>query len=106
MRASSGRVTPRGWLAQAAFAKGTCHRSQRRPLGSVLQTVRVTERLPDPVPGADRRPDKPEAPLPAECCESGCEVCVWDVYNDQMRAWRDAMSRWRQAHPGEDDDPI
>ena len=68
------------------------------------QTAPVTEPFPTPTP--DPRPQKPEAPLPAECCESGCEVCVWDVYNDQMLAWREAMARWRQRHPGEDDDPI
>jgi hypothetical protein len=66
----------------------------------------VTECHPDQTPHADPRPAQPEAPLPAECCESGCGVCVWDVYNEQMLAWRSAMAQWRQRHPGEDDDPV
>ena len=50
-------------------------------------------------PDPDPRPEKPEPPLPAECCESGCAMCVWDVYTDQMQAWREAMAQWQLRHP-------
>ena len=55
--------------------------------------------VPTSVPDSDPRPGKPEPPLPAECCESGCAMCVWDVYNDQLQAWREAMVKWRERHP-------
>ena len=38
-------------------------------------------------PEHDPKPQPPEKPLPAECCESGCEVCVYDVYADQLEAY-------------------
>ena len=33
-------------------------------------------------------PERPEEPLPSECCGSGCEPCVLDVYQDQLATWR------------------
>ena len=37
-------------------------------------------------------PERPEEPLPSECCGSGCEPCVLDVYQDQLAAWRTLQS--------------
>ena len=31
--------------------------------------------------------EKPEPPAPNECCESGCEPCVWDTYREALAAW-------------------
>ncbi len=61
------------------------------------QTGGVNASTPETDP--DPRPEKPEPPLPAECCESGCALCVWDVYSDQMQAWREALAQWRVRHP-------
>lgn len=36
--------------------------------------------------------DKPQPPAPAECCESGCETCVWDVYFEELRQWKEAQA--------------
>ena len=33
-------------------------------------------------------PERPEEPLPSECCGSGCAPCVLDVYQDQLDTWR------------------
>ena len=52
-----------------------------------------------PLDSLDPRPQPPEKPLPAECCESGCEVCVYDVYADQLEAYEAALKAWKARHP-------
>jgi len=42
-------------------------------------------------------PDPPEKPLPGECCGSGCQPCVLDVYQDQLEEWNTLKS----MSPGE-----
>ena len=36
--------------------------------------------------------EEPIAPGDYDCCESGCEPCVWDVYRDEMAQWRAAQA--------------
>eukprot|EP00252_Welwitschia_mirabilis_P007070 TRINITY_DN18123_c0_g1_i1.p1 TRINITY_DN18123_c0_g1~~TRINITY_DN18123_c0_g1_i1.p1 ORF type:complete len:109 (+),score=21.35 TRINITY_DN18123_c0_g1_i1:82-408(+) len=31
----------------------------------------------------------PEKPLPGDCCGTGCETCVWDLYFDELKRYRD-----------------
>ncbi|NVK00217.1 MAG: hypothetical protein HWE12_01630 [Oceanospirillaceae bacterium] len=41
-----------------------------------------------------------EEPIPPgdyDCCESGCEPCVWDVYRADMNAWREAQKVAKQS---------
>lgn len=38
----------------------------------------MTQRLEKPIPPAD-----------GECCESGCTHCVWEVYTEALRQWRE-----------------
>jgi len=52
-----------------------------------------------PPDNADPKPQPPEKPLPAECCESGCEVCVYDVCADQLEAYEQALAAWKARHP-------
>ena len=33
-------------------------------------------------------PEPPEEPLPENCCERGCERCVFTVYYEAVDAWR------------------
>lgn len=33
--------------------------------------------------------DKPLPPADGECCESGCEPCVWDTYYEALRQWQE-----------------
>ncbi len=37
--------------------------------------------------------EKPQPPGDYECCESGCSVCVWDVYFEALRAWQEEQVR-------------
>ncbi|KAK3926452.1 NADH-cytochrome b5 reductase-like [Frankliniella fusca] len=34
-------------------------------------------------------PDKPERPLPSDCCNSGCTPCILDVYEDLVKQWEE-----------------
>ncbi|WP_254262590.1 oxidoreductase-like domain-containing protein [Marinobacterium weihaiense] len=41
--------------------------------------------------------EKPIAPTDGECCESGCEPCVWDTYYEEMRLWREEQKKLAEA---------
>ncbi|MBB87925.1 oxidoreductase-like domain-containing protein [Abyssibacter sp.] len=60
----------------------------------MLTRDRVTTDQP-----ADPKPNPPEKPLPFDCCETGCDPCVWDMYADQQRAYERALTAWRQRNP-------
>lgn len=36
----------------------------------------------------DLLPPKPKAPQPSDCCGSGCCPCVHDIYEQDLKAWR------------------
>ncbi|HZE59694.1 MAG TPA: oxidoreductase-like domain-containing protein [Burkholderiales bacterium] len=41
-------------------------------------------------------PEPPEEPLPENCCERGCDRCVFTIYYEAIDAWRrDIEERWR-----------
>lgn len=44
----------------------------------------------------------PEAPLPSDCCDSGCDPCVHDTYAEEMDWYRQQLARWRERNPGAD----
>jgi Oxidoreductase-like protein, N-terminal len=40
-------------------------------------------------------PEPPEEPLPENCCERGCDHCVYTVYYQALAAWqRDIEQSW------------
>ncbi|WP_221796494.1 oxidoreductase-like domain-containing protein [Oceanobacter mangrovi] len=42
--------------------------------------------------------DKPLPPGDNECCESGCDRCVWDIYREEVAEWEAARkAREQQA---------
>ncbi|KRG68266.1 oxidoreductase-like domain-containing protein [Pseudoxanthomonas dokdonensis] len=47
----------------------------------------------------DPRPQEPEKPLPSDCCESGCPICVYDLYAEQMQQYREQLAAWKRRHP-------
>jgi hypothetical protein len=50
----------------------------------------------------DTKPIAPEAPLPGDCCDSGCDPCVYDLYAEETAAYREKMAAWRLRHPQDD----
>ncbi len=52
------------------------------------------------VPDDDPRPSEPMPPGPNECCESGCPICVLDLYADELRDYREKLAAWKARHPG------
>ena len=52
-----------------------------------------------PLPEADPRPVPPEAPLPGDCCDSGCDPCVNDSYQEALDDYRLRLARWVERHP-------
>ena len=41
-------------------------------------------------------PDPPEEPLAENCCERGCDRCVFTVYYEAVDAWRrEIETGWR-----------
>ncbi|HET9485720.1 MAG TPA: oxidoreductase-like domain-containing protein [Xanthomonadales bacterium] len=51
-------------------------------------------------PGDDPKPQPPQKPGAAECCEAGCDRCVFDVYADELEHYRVALARWQARQPG------
>jgi hypothetical protein len=47
-------------------------------------------------------PVEPQPPADNECCGSGCDPCVWDLYALEREKYRAAMRDWqaRQAAAG------
>jgi hypothetical protein len=42
----------------------------------------------------DFRPMPPERPAPDECCQSGCDPCVFDLYEDALDHYETALTAW------------
>lgn len=40
------------------------------------------------------RPMPPEKPLPMDCCDSGCDVCVFDAYADALADYEKELALW------------
>ena len=51
---------------------------------------------PDMVPP----PLPPKPPVEGECCERGCEMCMWDYYREAQRRHEAALARWRERYGG------
>jgi hypothetical protein len=48
-------------------------------------------------------PPRPPAPVPPvrpgadECCHSGCNPCVFDLYEEEMERYRIALANYRRT---------
>ena len=60
---------------------------------------------PPPAAGADPRPLPPREPALEECCQRGCEPCVFDRYDEAMERYQAALDAWLKRHPEALPDP-
>jgi hypothetical protein len=44
-------------------------------------------------------PEPPPRPDLDDCCGSGCDPCVFDLYDRAMEQYRQALQDWRSRHP-------
>ena len=43
-------------------------------------------------------PEPPTQPALEDCCNSGCERCVFDVYYEALERYREALRVWQSQH--------
>jgi len=48
----------------------------------------------------DRKPEPPREPEPWECCQSGCDPCVYDRYWAELDRYERALAAWKARNPG------
>lgn len=48
---------------------------------------------------ADPRPQRPPEPDPADCCGGGCVRCIYDVHEDALERYEQALAAWLERHP-------
>lgn len=53
----------------------------------------------DAPPDHDPRP-RPPAPEDYDaCCGSGCDPCIFDLYDQAVERYRKSLEAWRARHP-------
>ncbi|WP_118183694.1 oxidoreductase-like domain-containing protein [Paraburkholderia phosphatilytica] len=45
-------------------------------------------------------PEPPKPPTSDECCHSGCDPCVFDLYDAALERYRVALAAWEARHAG------
>lgn len=41
---------------------------------------------------------EPEKPLPTDCCGSGCQRCVYDIYVEQLKKYKAWKAQQEKEH--------
>jgi hypothetical protein len=60
--------------------------------------VRKTRRIENPAARDDPPPVPPTRPSADDCCRSGCDPCVFDLYNAAMERYDAALAEWEARH--------
>jgi hypothetical protein len=43
---------------------------------------------------SEPKPRPPREPDPWECCQSGCDPCIYDRYRQELEAYERALREW------------
>lgn len=46
----------------------------------------------------DPRPQPPEPPAPQDCCGAGCVPCIFELHEQAMDRYREALAAWQARH--------
>lgn len=49
---------------------------------------------PDCTASNDPRPQPPAEPALEDCCRSGCNPCVFELYEDALERYQRALATW------------
>jgi hypothetical protein len=60
--------------------------------------VRKSRRKAAPAVQDDPPPEPPVRPCADDCCRSGCDPCVFDLYNEALERYRTALAAWQKRH--------
>ncbi|SCK17886.1 oxidoreductase-like domain-containing protein [Vogesella sp. LIG4] len=55
----------------------------------------MSEPLPVGDDDFDPMPEAPEVPSDDMCCGSGCDPCIWDIYNAAVQDYRRKLADWQ-----------
>ena len=59
--------------------------------------MEIVEEVIDPDPA----PEPPPRPEAADCCRGGCDLCVFEIYEQALARYQEALRQWRLRHPVE-----
>ncbi|MFL9962912.1 oxidoreductase-like domain-containing protein [Paraburkholderia sediminicola] len=57
--------------------------------------------MPRATPSDDPPPQPPAQPDLDDCCHSGCNPCVFDLYDEALERYRTALAEWQARHPAQ-----
>lgn len=58
--------------------------------------------MPDALIDNDPPPVPPTCPGDDECCNSGCDPCVFDLYTEELERYRAALRAWEERQAAKD----
>lgn len=47
----------------------------------------------------DPMPQPPVEPEAIDCCGEGCVPCIYDIYEQALADYREALAAWHVRHP-------
>lgn len=46
----------------------------------------------------DPKPLPPDEPALEDCCQSGCDPCIFDRYSEDLARYRQALQEWEERN--------